>query len=343
MLTNHTAGNKVLRQPGAGDDFPTPDEPLYKSLSDEMSGEAGYASTISYQLYADDHVGTTDGWSYFTTGGLGYVIEAMSSDFHPPYAQVVQHYETGSGSGTAGLRGAFFSALDSSANAGRHSVIRGSAPGGAVLRLSKSFSNRTSVGPPTQEHFESTLDVPASGQFEWHVNASGRPLFPAEQWTLTCERPEGSVVSTRQVSVSRGQAVQLDLADCGPQSQPQPQPGLAKPKLVLKLKAVRVKNRYRARVYGGLTGVDAGRTGENCVGKLTIDVRSASKRVRQKRASLDATCRYDETLSFSTSALPRKVRKKGAKRLSAVVQWGGSGAIAATKGSVVARVVKRRR
>jgi carboxypeptidase T len=345
MITNHTFGNEILRQPGAEDDFPTPDEPLYKSLGDEMAGEAGYTSIVSYELYApNDHVGTTDGWSYFTTGGLGYVIESMPNAFHPPYAQVVQHYEVGSGNGgtAEGLRGAFYSALASSADAARHSVIRGNAPAGAVLRLTKSFSNRTSIGPPTQEHFESTLDVPASGQFEWHVNASGRPLFPAEQWTLTCERPEHTVVSTRQVSVARGQAVQVDLADCAPQPQPQPQPKPATPKLVVKLKATRAKKTYRGHVRGRLVDVDPGRSGENCAGKLTIQLRAAGKRVRQRRASLDAVCAYDETLSFRRSALPRKVRKKGVKRLSAVVQWGGSAAIPATQGSAGARVKRRR-
>ena len=217
-------------------------------------------------------------------------------------------------------------------------MISGNAPAGAVLRLTKSFANRTSIGPPTQEHFESTLDVPASGQFEWHVNASGRPLFPAEQWTLTCERPEHTVVSTRQISVARGQAVQVDLADCAPAPPPTP----ATPKLVVKLKATRVKNLYRGRVRGALTRIDAGPNGENCVGKLTIQLRAAGKRVRRRGARLNATCGYDKTLSFRRSALPRKVRRKGVKRLRAVVQWGGSAAIPATQGSASARVKRRR-
>ncbi|HEV7845434.1 MAG TPA: M14 family zinc carboxypeptidase [Thermoleophilaceae bacterium] len=341
MITNHTFGNEILRQPGAEDDFPTPDEPLYKSLGDEMAGDAGYTSIVSYTLYApNDHVGTTDGWSYFTTGGLGYVIESMPSAFHPAYAQVVQHYETGSGSGgtATGLRGAFFAALASTADAERHSVIRGSAPASAVLRLTKSFSNRTSLGPPTEEHFESTLYVPASGQFEWHVNASGRPLFPAEKWTLTCERPEHTVLSMRQVSVARGQAVQVDFADCTPQPLPPP----ATPKLVVKLKATRVKNRYRGRVHGGWAGVDPGPGGANCVGGLTIQLRAAGKRVARRRAHLDATCGYDKTLSFRRSALPRNARRKGVKRLRAVVQWGGNATLGATKASANARVKRRR-
>jgi hypothetical protein len=45
----------------------------------------------------------------------------------------------------------------------------------------------------TSERFDATMEVPASGQFEWHVNQSSRPLVPGERWTLTCERPEGTV------------------------------------------------------------------------------------------------------------------------------------------------------
>jgi hypothetical protein len=89
-------------------------------------------------------------------------------------------------------------------------------------------------------------------------------------------------------------------------------------------------------------GVDPGPSGENCVGKLTIQLRAAGKRVRQRGARLDARCGYDETLSFRRSALPKKARKKGAKRLRAVVQWGGNAAIPATDGSVGARVRRRR-
>jgi hypothetical protein len=89
-----------------------------------------------------------------------------------------------------------------------------------------------------------------------------------------------------------------------------------------------------------LVGVDAGPSGENCVGKLTIHLRAAGKRVRQRGARLDATCGY-ETLGFRRSALPKKVRKKGVKRLRVVVRWGGSAAIP-THESASARVKRRR-
>jgi hypothetical protein len=344
MLTVHTFGEKILRQPGAESDYPTPDEAVYAELGADMAGAAGYDNIVSYTLYADDHVGTTDGWSYYTTGGLGYVIESMPSDFHPPYAQMVEHYETGSGAGGEGTghRGAFFYALESTANAQRHSVLRGSAPAGAILRLSKSFSNRVDVGPFTQEHFESTLEVPASGQFEWHVNASGRPLFPAEQWTLTCEQPERTVRSTRQVSVARGQSVQLDLSDCVVPQPPPPPPPTAAQKVSVKLTASRGKRRYRVRVRGALLDVDPGPSAANCVGKVTIRLLAAGKRFRSKTTGLDGDCAYDETFGFGRRALPsKKLRKKGAKRLRAAVQWSGSAAIPAANGSAVARVKRR--
>jgi hypothetical protein len=344
MITNHTAGEQILRQPGAEDDFPTPDETVYGELGADMAAAAGYDSIVSYTLYADDHVGTTDGWSYFTTGGLGYVIEAMPSAFHPPYAEVVEHYETGSGNGGEGTgnRGAFFYALESTANAARHSVVRGTAPAGAILRLAKSFSNRVDIGNPTQEHFESTLEVPASGQFEWHVNASGRPLFPAEQWTLTCERPERTVLSTRQVSVARGQSVQLDLSDCAPPAEPPKPEPTAKTKVGVKLTASRNKKRYRARVRGGLLGVDPGPGAANCAGKVTIRLLASGKRFRKKTTGFDADCAYDETFSFGRRALPKKVRRKGAKRLRATVHWSGSAAIPAADGAATSRVKRRR-
>ena len=115
-----------------------------------------------------------------------------------------------------GNREAYYVAMESAANSAHHAVLTGSAPAGAILRLTKSFTNRTSIGPPTNERFDTSMVVPASGSFEWHVNQSARPLVPGERWTLTCERPEGSVQLTQDVAIARGQTLQLDLSACGP-------------------------------------------------------------------------------------------------------------------------------
>ena len=115
MITNHTFANEILRQPGVTSDGPTPDEPLYKAVGDEMAAENGYANVFSYAM--GDHVGTTDGWSYYTTGGLGYVIEIGPSYFHPPYAENIQHYD-GSAVPGGGNREAYYVAMESAANSG---------------------------------------------------------------------------------------------------------------------------------------------------------------------------------------------------------------------------------
>jgi hypothetical protein len=339
MLTNHTFGNKFLRQPGAADDYPTPDEPLYEQVGADMSAAAGYENIVSYTLYADDHVGTTDGWSYFTTGGLGYVVEAMPNSFHPPYADVVTHYETGSGAGgtAEGLRGAFFVALESTADATHHSIVRGSAPAGAILRLTKAFSNRTDIGPFTEERFDTTMQVPSSGQFEWHVNSSGRPLFPGETWTLTCESPEGTVLTTQQVSVARGASADVgDLTSaCTPPvvTPPVEPPPVGKPQpdLTAKLTARANRRFYRARVSGGLTGVDPGRGARNCAGRVQIELRARGKRLVQRGSPIDGACGYERGFKV-------KRGKRIAKRMRAIVRWAGNDHLAAAEKRVAVRV-----
>src|SRR5207244_7256622 len=73
LITNHTFSNLVLRPPGLASTGDTPDEPLYKALGDLMAAQNGYTSEKSYQLY--DTSGTTEDWSYYATGGLGFSLE----------------------------------------------------------------------------------------------------------------------------------------------------------------------------------------------------------------------------------------------------------------------------
>src|SRR5215207_5532902 len=214
MISNHTFANEILRQPGVFSEGPTPDEPLLEAVGADMAAENGYANVFSY-VQGGDHVGTTDGWSYYTTGGLAYVIEMGPNYFHPPYAENIQHYD-GSAVPGGGNREAYYVAMESAANSAHHAVLTGSAPAGAILRLTKSFTNRTSIGPPTNESFDTSMVVPAPGSFVWHVNQSARPLVPGERWTLTCERPEGSVQVSQPLAIARGQTLQPDLSACGP-------------------------------------------------------------------------------------------------------------------------------
>jgi hypothetical protein len=137
-----------------------------------MAAENGYASQLSYQLY--DTTGTTEDWSYYATGGLGFTFEIGPEHFHPPFAETVAEYEGGN-------RAAYYLAQESTADATKHAVLTGQAPAGAVLRLKKTFETPTSQAATFTDTLDSTIQVPADGRFEWHVNQSTRPLVAQER------------------------------------------------------------------------------------------------------------------------------------------------------------------
>ena len=335
MISNHTFSNEILRQPGVLSEGPTPDETLYKAVGDEMAAENGYANVFSYTM--GDHVGTTDGWSYYTTGGLGYVIETGPSYFHPLYAQTIQEYD-GSAVPGGGHSEAFYVAMESAANPAHHAVLAGNAPPGAILRLTKSFTNRTSIGPPTNEHFDTSMEVPAAGSFEWHVNQSSRPLVPGERWTLTCERPEGVVQATQEVSIARGQTQQLDLSACGPLALPLPPAADTRARPTLRLKLVaRFRGRlYRVHVTGSMRGVA---DFERCDGAVAVTILARAQRVGKRRAGLDERCRFERRFRIARSKLPKALRRRGARvTLRALARWGGNEFLAPAERRVRSRV-----
>ena len=190
LITNHTFSNLVLRPPGIQAQGPSFDEPLYKELGRTMAQENGYKNQPSYRLY--DTTGTTEDWTYYTTGGLGFTFEIGPTNFHPPFQETVNEYEGDTAAADApgrdgrGNREAYFKALENTANSSRHSVLAGRAQGGAILRLSKSFKTSTSPvldasGEPGQpilfdDRLNTTTEVPGSNEFSWHINPSTRPI-----------------------------------------------------------------------------------------------------------------------------------------------------------------------
>jgi hypothetical protein len=197
LITNHTYSDLVLRPPGIKSEGDPPDEPVYKELGDAMAAENGYTSEKSWELY--DTTGTTEDWSYYATGGLGFTFEiGRAADgptgfeslagvgFHPPYPIGVILEYNGKQPGGGGNREAYFKALESTANTERHSVIKGEAPAGATLRLHKEFASYTSpviqadgsITAPQSfpDVLDTTMAVDSSGKFEWHVNPSTRPF-----------------------------------------------------------------------------------------------------------------------------------------------------------------------
>ncbi|KRA38342.1 MULTISPECIES: M14 family zinc carboxypeptidase [unclassified Nocardioides] len=218
MISNHTYSALVLRQPGWLGAAVTPDDALMTSLGDQMAAQMGYQSIYGYELYSTS--GTTDDWSYSATAGLGFTFEHGTQGFHPQFSTgVVAPYRGGTKKVPGGgVREAFLIAAESSANAARHSTIQGTAPAGVTLRIRKSFETEPWNW---RLHFTDTLDstlvVPASGSWTWHVNPSTRPAVVGaggtEFWTLTCENPAGTVLEMHPVTVARG-AVATENLTC---------------------------------------------------------------------------------------------------------------------------------
>gem|GEM_PF-735659 len=215
LITNHTFSNLVLRAPGVASVGTTPDEAVYKQLGDAMAAKNGYVSEHGYELY--DTSGTTEDWSYYATGGLGFTFEIGNDEFHPPYAEMIGEYTRN--------REAYLVALRSTADAARHAVLTGGARPGTVVRVHKEIDSQTlpvqldlagatGASVPFHDTLDSTITVGDTGRFEWHVNQSTRPAAAApEAWTVTCERPAGTVFARGPVVIARGERKPLNL--CG--------------------------------------------------------------------------------------------------------------------------------
>jgi hypothetical protein len=172
LISNHSFGNRILRPPGMRRLGETPDEALYQALGDAMAADNGYLSLRTDEVYSA--TGTPEEWAYYSTGTFGFAFEIGAGNFHPPYADVVSAYDAN--------RDAYFTALEHTADSSKHSVLEGDAPPGALLRVRKTFRTPSAPQPPgdapilVDETLETTMRVPTSGAFEWHLNPSTRPL-----------------------------------------------------------------------------------------------------------------------------------------------------------------------
>ena len=171
LITNHTFSNLVLRAPGVRATGETQDEPAMAALGAKMAAQNGYRNIRGWQLY--DTTGTTEDWSYNATAGYGYTFEIGGVEFHPPFPDVVDQYLGAGPFAGKGNRAAYLIALENAANPKAHSVITGAAPKGAVLRLTKEFTTKTTTGAGVRDKLEQTLTV-KTGKFAWHVNPSTR-------------------------------------------------------------------------------------------------------------------------------------------------------------------------
>jgi hypothetical protein len=238
LITLHNFASLVLRPPGLASKGKAPDEDRLKQLGDEMAADTGYTSQFGWQLY--DTSGTTEDWNYAAAGTYGYTIElGPASDdggnFHIEYKRAVVDQWTGT-PGTPqegkGMRSALLVMAEAAANPADHSVIKGRAPGGSVLRLHKSF--QTSTAPVCQvsdpallvsgcfgegerqqvaDKLDTTLVVPKNGQYTWHATPSTRPFVLAQRFPDPGTKQRGQTVSGQTPPGMQGAGMDNDHND----------------------------------------------------------------------------------------------------------------------------------
>ena len=213
LITNHTYSNLVLRVPGVADMGFPPEEPQYRALGQRMTDHNRYQNIPGFMLY--DTTGATEDWTFWTGGAYSFTFEIGPNEFHPPYETgVVAEYlgrAPAAGAGAGGNQAAYYEMLDATADSAYHSVIRGRAPRGHTLEISKEFLTATS--PIWQDDLGENIAAPIrfpdflrseyrarGGSFEWHVNPSTRPVVSGRygreptgppQDTVTLPNPPG--------------------------------------------------------------------------------------------------------------------------------------------------------
>lgn len=239
FLTMHTCLSNMLYPPLQLKAGLPQDIDAFRSFADAMGAQNGYYHTTSAEDY--ETAGEAIDWSYYATRGLGVTVEVCTTPLGLPrtFQSLVpdQYWGVGPAAGK-GNRGAFLVAMEQAADRAAHSTITGHAPKGAVLTISKDFDMWTNPVPQPDgtsrpvsfpNHLTSTMRADErGGHFVWDVNPSVRPIPPyqadgvhgdrtgflQESWTLTCARPDGTVLQTLRLKVDRGKSVTADLHQC---------------------------------------------------------------------------------------------------------------------------------
>jgi carboxypeptidase T len=236
-INNHTPDERLLRAPSSSNEPVPADVAVYDALAQLLGADLDFPAGPWTEIYYEAS-GTAEQTAYYGAGTLAFTPELTpgfdgSERFHPPYEYVVDQYLGTDFYEGSSIRAAYLTAFDAAVDTTRHSVITGTAPRGIRLTISKEFALDTSAvdgqGPVTAfpHQLRSTMTVPASGRFTWHVNPSVRPSQYAtahldESWTISCGLAESGTRRTVEVTVRRGESAFADLSRCpsGPKVQP---------------------------------------------------------------------------------------------------------------------------
>jgi carboxypeptidase T len=225
-INNHTPDERLLRAPSSSNEPIPADVEVYDALAQLLGADLDFPAGPWTEIYYEAS-GTAEQTAYYGAGTLAFTPELTpgfdgAERFHPPYEYVVDQYLGTDFYAGSSIRAAYLTAFEAAVDRERHSLIVGRAPRGAELTISKRFTLDTSAidgtGPISSfpHELESTMTVPRSGRFTWHVNPSLRPSQYAsehldESWTITCG---GRRKVTVRVSVERGGVAWADLKRC---------------------------------------------------------------------------------------------------------------------------------
>ena len=228
-INNHTPDERLLRAPSSSNEPVPADVAVYDALAQLLGADLDFPAGPWTEIYYEAS-GTAEQTAYYGAGTLAFTPELTpgfdgSERFHPPYEYVVDQYLGTDFYEGSSIRAAYLTAFDAAVDTARHSVITGTAPRGIRLTISKEFALDTSAvdgqGPVTTfpHELRSTMTVPASGRFTWHVNPSVRPSQYAtahldESWTISCGLAESGTRRTVEVTVERGGTASADMSRC---------------------------------------------------------------------------------------------------------------------------------
>ena len=226
----HTPDARLLRAPSSPLEPVPADVEAYDGLAQELGSLLGWVAGPWPEVYYDAS-GTAEEHGLYVNGTFGFTPELMPGfdglqRFHPPYEYVPQQYwGTGEYEGSS-ARATFLRAWQAAADPALHSVVTGTAPAGIELTVRKDVTVESSPTPvadggtlESDHELVSTLEVPRSGRFEWHLLPSLRQSQESstlleESWTISCRNPAGKPVRSVQVTVARGESADVDLSRC---------------------------------------------------------------------------------------------------------------------------------
>ena len=228
-INNHTPDERLLRAPSSSNEPVPADVVVYDALAQMLGADLSFPAGPWTEIYYEAS-GTAEQTAYYGSGTLAFTPELTPGfdgleRFHPPYEYVVDQYLGTDFYEGSSIRAAYLTAFNAAVDPARHSVITGEAPRGIQLTISKRFQLDTSAvdgdGPVTSlpHELRSTMTVPASGRFTWHVNPSLRPSQYAsahlnESWTITCGPGNSGAKRTVELTVARGGTAFADMSRC---------------------------------------------------------------------------------------------------------------------------------